>query len=190
MTPKEHAYVKARLENPEGTKSAAVAKAGYAQSTQAAQIEESKAVKNELIKAYAAKGLDVQSLADKGKELLNAKKTSFYSYRGKVIDQRESEDSDIQLGTLKLLSEQFGYTRNNNIENLNIGIIQIPQGSEDMDQWGKDYGVVGEVLKTRERKPIEVVKPIGSESDIDKESQGTGGVDSSDVAPNPETPYP
>ena len=165
MTPKEHAQVKERIDHPDATKASAIQKAGYAHGTSATQIEESKAVKNELIKAYTKLGLDTETLAEKGKQLLDAQKVTYYTYKGKVTDKRESNDSDIQLGTLKLLSEQFGYIRNNNIENLNIGIIQIPTSSVDMEAWSKDFGVVGEVIKTRIRKPIEVTKPVSNESD-------------------------
>mgnify|MGYP001588824207 CR=1 FL=1 len=104
--------------------------AGYSKSSQPANIERT-VVRNALSAALYKAGVSEQYLADKIKEGLDANQTKFFAFEGQVKTERVIADFDVREKYLRDSLEVMGFIRNPTIENLNIGLIQMPQSQED-----------------------------------------------------------
>ena len=79
-------------------------------------------------------------------ELLQASNKHYYSYKGRVLDQRTSPDNSTRQKTLEFITELYGYRRNASIENVNIGIIQIPSDASS-ESWNETEVTQAEVVE-------------------------------------------
>lgn len=143
LTFRQKKYIKAIASGVAKTKSEAAEIAGYSRTTITNQIERPEIVKNALATAMYKVGVDERYLADKIKEGLNADQTKFFAYEGKIISERTVIDYDVREKYLKDSLEVLGFIRNNTIDNLNIGLIQLPTNQND-DEWEANQSQVKE----------------------------------------------
>jgi Zn-dependent metalloprotease len=83
--------------------------AGYSKKTPVTQILNQNIVKQTFNNILEKTGLTDDAIADKLKQLFNAKTTKFFADKGVVTDQREVEDNTIQLDTTKTLLKVKGH---------------------------------------------------------------------------------
>lgn len=124
LTNKQAVYVTGVLQGMK--KKHAALKAGYKESVGTDVIEKSSAVKNALTQALYEIGVDPLAIAQKLKEGINATENKFFSHEGIVKDERIVEDFAVRQKYLRDILEVQGFIRNNNLDTLNIGLIQIP----------------------------------------------------------------
>jgi len=134
-------YVAAIVSGEAKSKHNAATIAGYSHGTVPANIEKSELVKNALQKAMMKAGISEEYLANKIKEGLNATTKKFFAFEGRVQDERTVNDYDVREKYLKDSLEVLGFIRNNSIENMNIGLISLPQNATD-ENWEQ---IVGEL---------------------------------------------
>jgi hypothetical protein len=83
--------------------------AGYSNTTNVNQVLMNKEVVKSFNSILEKTGLTDDAIADKLKQLFNAKTTKFFADKGVVTDQREVEDNTIQLDTTKTLLKVKGH---------------------------------------------------------------------------------
>lgn len=102
-----------------------------------AQIEKSDNLRKALISAMEAKGLTTEKLAEKLAKGLDAKKTHFSSFQGKIVEERQVDDNETQVKYVRTALEIRGDLQEKNIE-INMGLIAIPGNVKDPNQWNQE----------------------------------------------------
>ena len=126
MNARQAEYVKVLIDNPEASKSQAMAQAGYASSTTSSNLERSGGVTNALVEAMRRKGLTEDQLADKALAMMDSTLHQHYTFKGRVVDEREVPDNPVRQKALEFVAQLYGYGKRNNFETVNLGIIKVP----------------------------------------------------------------
>ncbi len=92
---------------------------------QAAVMLHEPAVQSSFCRILEAAGLTDDFLAAKVRELLTAEKIEYFSHEGVVTDQRTQPAHETQRKTLELATKLKGHLKDNNANDINIGLMQI-----------------------------------------------------------------
>ena len=141
---KQIAYLTARIQGKSKEESKRIAH--YKASTY--NIEQNPNLKAALMSCMQVNGLNEQFLIDKLKQGVESDKIHFFAKDGIVTDERTVPDMDVRHKYLRDILEIRGDIKNDNTQNLNIGIIAIPNGVS-VDDWN------GELNKSENEKAID-----------------------------------
>lgn len=128
-------YMAARADGK--TKEESVKLAGYKGDASPTQIEKSSNLRRALQIAMEQAGLTSEKLAEKIRAGVDAKKTNYYSFQGRVVDEKVSEDHEIQHKYVRTALEVRGDLSEGNEVNVNIGLVEIPHKEKSAEVWSE-----------------------------------------------------
>ena len=132
LTTKQILYMNARLAGK--SKLEAVKEAGYSEGTAPYHIERNANLREVLLACLEKQGLHSDFIAKKIKKGLEAKKTIYATSDGTISDMKQVPDHETQHKYVRDLLEIRGDVKQSTVENLNIGLISVPQAVNE-DQW-------------------------------------------------------
>lgn len=119
------------------TKLEAAKLSGYSEETVPTHIENSPNLRKALLASMELNGLTSERLGKKIADGIEAKKTIFSSFKGKIEDEREIIDHETQHKYVKTALEIRGDLQDAGVQ-VNIGIIEVPGMNRTADAWNED----------------------------------------------------
>lgn len=134
LTDRQIKYMAARADGKSKKDAARIA--GFSETSSTGAIEKSGNLRKALLMAMEAKGLTSEKLAEKMVKGVDATKRQFFTFNGKVQDEREVPDNETQHKFVKTALEVRGDLVQENAKmDLNIGIVSLPQQIKDAGDW-------------------------------------------------------
>lgn len=134
------------------TKAQSARDAGYSPTTSSAMIEKSTVLKNALTNALFKRGLTEDYVAKRIMEGSKAYDTHYITSHGRVTEIKRSPNFATREKYLRTALEIQGYLKNNNIENLNIGLISVPEAKANAEGWNDYIKPENQIQESEQKK--------------------------------------
>lgn len=135
LTPKQARFLSAKLQGK--SRPEALKEAGLSAHTSTSRLEGNPNLRAVLLGSMDKHGLTEDFIVSKMKSGLNAKKVLYATKDGVISDVKKVPDNETQHKYFRDVLEIRGDIKQSNIENLNIGLISIPEVKAE-ESWNSE----------------------------------------------------